>query len=79
MINITHAYAYYGAHNALKECIDGRVQFMLSTDNESALSIVVRNADMDNMVLNDIIRYMIYNAEIEEDLSELDFRDQCKI
>ena len=43
MINITHVYAYYGAHSALKECIAYKVPFMLSFDNESAISICVKH------------------------------------
>ena len=58
MINITHIYAYYGAHNALKQCMDDDVQFMLTTDNESALSLVVKNCDTENRVLNDIVDHI---------------------
>jgi len=79
MINITHVYAYYGAHSALKECIDNNVQLMLSTDNESALSIVVKHAESDNDILNDIIRHMIQSAPTDEEKTVLDFKDQCKI
>ena len=79
MINVTHVYAYYGAHSALKECIDNNVQLMLSTDNESALSIVVKHAETDNDILNDIIKHMIQSAPTDEEKTVLDFKEQCKI
>ena len=55
MINITHVYAYYGAHSALKECIAYKVPFLLSFDNESAISICVKHKSSDKEILNDMI------------------------
>ena len=75
MINITHVYAHYGAHYALKECCDNNVPLMLSTDNMSALRIVVRQSDTDNDVLNDIIKSMIKNAGLKKEITTLDFKE----
>ena len=79
MINITHVYSYYGAHKALKMCIDNSVPFMLSTDNESALSLCVKQADTDKNILNDILKHMTNNAKLAATQSVLHFNDQCKI
>ena len=38
--------------------MDDDVQFMLTTDNESALSLVVKNCDTENRVLNDIVDHI---------------------
>ena len=67
MINITHAYSYYGAHNALRSCIDNKVAFMLSTDNESAISICVKSADTHNDIINEMLRYRLEKVKIIRD------------
>ena len=79
MINITHVYSYYGAHKALKMCIENNVPFMLSTDNESALSICSKQADTDNNILNDILKHMTDNAKLAATQSVLHFKEQCTI
>ena len=79
MINISHVYAYYGAHNALKGCIDNNVQFMLTTDNESALSIVVKNCDTENRVLNELVYHLTKSLARDKEKDELDFREQCMV
>ena len=39
MINITHVYSFYGAIHALQGCMENKVPFMISCNNESALSL----------------------------------------
>ena len=53
--------------------MDENVQLMLSTDNESALSLCVKHADTENGILNDILKHMLENVKLKE--TEVDFKD----
>lgn len=80
MINITHVYAYYRAHAALKQCIDSNVDLMLSTKNESALSICAKQWPVNKEIVTDLLMHMIETEEEDdEEKPPLDFKEQCVI
>ena len=59
--------------------MDDDVQFMLTTDNESALSIVVKNCDTENRVLNELVYHLTKSLARDKEKDELDFREQCMV
>ena len=55
------------------------VAFMMSTDNESALSIAVKHPNCDKYLVNDMVNYVIENAQLDEIKTGLTFRNQCRV